>query len=173
MNHWKKSAFVSLCLVLAFGWGCGKKRPDGIPDLYPASVIVKNGGSPIEKVSIVLIKTNSSSSEGSWSANGMTDSSGVAKIKTSQGDWVGNGVPAGEYTVFMNKRPDFTSEPIPPELEGDEAGKLKLEAEQKKKLEALTNEIPASLNSPVTSKLKLTVASGGPSELTVDVSEHK
>ena len=173
MNHWKKLTFVLLCLSLVFGWGCGKKRPEGIPDLFPASVTVKNGSSPIERVSVVFIKSNSSTSEGSWSASGVTDAGGVAKMKTSQGDWVGDGVPAGEYAVFMNKRPDFTPEPIPPELEGDEAAKLKFEAEQKKKLEALTKEIPAVLNSPGTSKLSLTVASGTPAELTVDVSEYK
>ena len=174
MKHWKYLAFVCLSFALVFSWGCGKKKPDGIPDLYPATITVKNGSTPIANVSIVLIKKDSSSSGGSWSATGNTDSNGVAKIKTSQGDWVGNGAPAGEYTIFMNKRPgDFVPEPIPPELDGDEAAKLKFEAEQKKKLDALPKEIPVSLNSPVTSKLTLTVASGSPSELAVDVSEHQ
>ena len=174
MNHWKKLFFIVLCSSLAFSWGCGKKRPEGIPDLYPATVTVKNGSSPIANASIVLIKKDSSGPGASWSATGNTDAKGVAKIKTSQGDWVGNGAPAGDYTVFINKRPgDFVPEPTPPELDGDEAAKLRFTAEQQKKLDALPKEIPVSLNSPVTSPLVLTVASGSPAELTVDVSEHQ
>jgi hypothetical protein len=172
MYQHSKLIVVIGCLVMAlFLMGCGKGKPKDIPALHSATVTVKNGSSPISDARVVLVLSGNST--GSWSVAGSTDANGVAKLATSQGDWKGVGAPAGEYTVFINKAVQFTQESLPEELEGDERAKQAFFAEQQKKIEALPKIIPTSLTNAITSPLKITVAAGSPSELTVDVSEHK
>ena len=167
-----KLIVITGCLVLVLMvTGCGTGKPKDIPALHPASVTVKNGSSPIADAMVVLIFSGNST--GSWSVAGKTDANGIAKLSTTQGDWKGAGVPAGDYVVFVNKAAEFTQEPLPEELEGDERAKQAFFAEQQKKIDALPKLIPTSLTSAATSPLKITVAKGSPSELTVDISEHK
>ena len=171
MYQQNKRIVVIGCLVLMLTLtGCGKSKPKDIPALYPATVIVKNGATPISGARVVLIFSGNST--GSWSVSASTDTNGVAKLSTSQGDWKGAGVPAGDYVVFINKSADFTQEPLPEELEGDERAKQAFYAEQQKKIDSLPKIIPSSLTTAVTSPLRITVAAGTTAELTVDVSEH-
>lgn len=169
---YKKNLFFILCTVLVLG-GCGIKKPDGIPDLHPAKVVVTDGGTPIRGATVSFRPTGSGgSASGSWNTVALTDASGVAMIATSQGEWKADGVPAGEYRVVISKKSDYVSEPIPPEIEGDEQAKMAFYAEQKKKMEAAASEVPKSLGASE-SPLKITVSPGTPAELTVDVAQYK
>ena len=172
MFQQNKLIVVIGCLVLMLTLpGCGTGKPKDIPALHPATVIVKDGATPISDARVGLVFSGSST--GSWNIAGSTDASGVAKLSTMQGDWKGSGVPAGEYVVFVTKAPEIKFDPIPEEMENDERAKQAVLAERQKQIDALPKIIPSVLTIATTSPLKMTVAAGTKAELTVDVSEHK
>lgn len=168
MNSWK--SVFALGVSLIFVVGCGPKRPDGIPQLYPATVTVQNAGTPIDKVSVLLA---GGPPGGGWAANGVTDANGVAVITTSQGEWKGNGAPEGEYKVYIMKNPEIHQDPLPPDLADDSQALERREAEYRRLLAAAPRIIPEVLTSPVTSQLILTVGTSGKAELIIDVSEFE
>jgi hypothetical protein len=170
MNQWKSILLIGLCCLSLFV-GCGKKRPEGVPDLYPAKVTVTNAGTPIADANVFLVSQSGAS--GSWSANGATDAQGVAVINTSQGDWQAKGAPEGEYKIYITKLPDVKEDPVPEEIKNDSDALQKFEQEQMKKLQAAPKIIPEVLTQPAKSPLTLKVAAGSTAELKVDVSEHK
>ncbi|MDR1960564.1 MAG: hypothetical protein LBQ54_16255 [Planctomycetaceae bacterium] len=168
MNQWKRIVFLGLSLI--FLPGCGPSKPEGIPDLYPVKVTVKNGETPVTGAKVTLTTANA---QGSWSTFGETDALGDAVIQTLQGSWVNNGVPAGDYIVYIIKMPDFESTPMPDGLDNDPKAKEAFIAAEKKKLDTLVSEIPKSLSNAGTTPLKLTVTSDATAELTVDIAEYK
>jgi len=168
MYLWK-TVFV-LGVLMVFVVGCGPKRPAGIPPLYPAKVTVKNETSPIAGATVFLIYQGTTS--GSWAINGVTNSSGVATMTTSQGEWKSNGVPEGEYKVYITKRPDIKEDPMPEEIKGDSDAMHRFAGEQLRKLNEAPKIIPEILSNPAQSPLTLTVSTSGSSELVVDISEH-
>lgn len=170
MNHWKIASFIGFALFCTIG--CGKSGPPGLPALFSAKVVVKNGETPIANAVIGLTPIGGSGTSGSWNLSGVTGKDGVAAISISQGDWSSQGVPEGEYKVSVTKAPAYTPEALPEKLEGDEAGKMAFYAEQKKKMEAAPKEVPASLGTEKT-PLTMKVVSGTPAELVVNVAEHK
>ncbi len=169
MNLWKYAFLLGICALLTTG--CGTKKPAGIPPLYPATVTVKNGTSPIADASVFLVSQGNA--PGSWAVNGSTDANGVAVINTSQGDWKSKGAPEGEYKIYITKVPDVKLDSPPEAIVNDSDALQKFEAEQMKKLKAAPKVIPDKLTNPAQSPLKITVVSGTPAELTVDLSEHK
>jgi len=168
MNLWKSIFVFGVCTF--FVVGCGQKRPDGIPKLYPATVTVKNGASPIADASVFLVHQGGTS--GSWAANGVTNTNGSAIINTSQGGWKSKGAPEGEYKIFITKRPDVVEDPIPEEIMDDSDARQRFSAEQARKLENAPKIIPEKLTNPAQSPLTITVGTSGTAELMVDVSEH-
>ena len=168
MNLWK---LLALGLCVLFTVGCGTKKPDGIPPLYPAKVTVNNGASPIAEASVFLVLQEGTSS--GWAANGVTDVNGVAVINTSQGDWKSKGAPAGEYKIYITRRPDVKEDPMPDEIKNDSDAMERFAAEQWKKIQNAPKLIPEKLTNPAQSPLKLTVSTSGTAELTVDISEHQ
>lgn len=171
MNSWKSVFAVTLGVYAVLVTGCGSQRPEGIPELFPAKVTVKEGASPIADASVFLVLQGGDS--GSWAANGVTDTNGVAVINTSQGAWKSKGAPAGDYKIFITKRPDIEEDPVPDEIREDSDAMQRFSAEQLRKLQAAPKIIPDILADPSKSPLKMSVAKGGTAELTVDVSEHK
>ncbi len=151
--------------------GCGLKKPEGIPALHPAKVIVKNAGAPIANVNVFFAQQGGTT--GNWSTTGKTDSGGVAEIQTSQGEWKSPGVPEGKYKIYLTKIPEAAPEPPPEDIANNSDALDAYYREQNKKLEAMPKEIPVGLTNPAKSPLALTVGSGNPAELTVDVSEYK
>jgi len=166
---------ITIALLMIIGSfliaGCGPKRPDGIPAIYPAKVTVKNGASPIAGANVFLVYQGTAS--GSWSVNGVTDASGVAEITTSQGDWKSKGAPEGEYKIYITKRPDVQEDPMPEEIKNDSDAMERFAAEQQRKLAAAPKVIPDTLANPATSPLTISVSTSGTAELTVDISEHQ
>ena len=167
MNSWKSVFALGVCLFVFSG--CGSKKPDGIPQLFPTEITVKNGSTSIANATVLLVGGPS----GSWSVSGYTDASGVAVITTSQGDWQSNGAPEGEYKVYITKRPDVQQEPLAAELQNDSEAIEKHAAEYAKLAAAAPKIIPEKLTNPAKTPLKLTVGSNGVAELTVDVSEYQ
>jgi hypothetical protein len=169
MKYLKYIFLSGLCLSLVAG--CGTGKPDSIPDLFPATVTIKKGTVAVADATVIFTSTGNNS--GSWSVSGTTDSNGIAKMNTTLGSWSGHGVPSGEYKIFINKAPVFTSVPMPTGIDGDEAAKQAYEQEQAKKKASFAKEIPSILTLASSTPLKLAVTSGSSAELTVDVSEYE
>lgn len=151
--------------------GCGQKKPDGVPTLYPAKITLTNGGSPIADANVFLVFQGGTS--GSWAVNGKTNAGGIAEVNTSLGDWKSKGAPEGEYKVYFTKIPVIEEVPLPPELQNDSDAIEKHASEQLKRLRDAPQVIPESLNNPAKTPLVLSVKKEGTAELAVDVSEHK
>jgi len=166
-----RNAILIMVISTFFVAGCGPKRPDGIPPLYPATVTVTNGATPIADATVFLVYQGGTS--GSWAVNGVTNTSGVAEITTSQGEWRAKGAPEGEYKIYIMKRPDVEEEPIPDAIRGDSDAMERFAAEQLRRLNAAPRIIPESLTNPATSPLTLTVGTSGAAALNVDISEHQ
>jgi len=107
---------VFLALLLAATLtGCGKQRPDWLPELYPMTIIIIQDGKPLEGASVQLIPSDS----GRFAVSGTTDIAGQAVLKTS-GQY--SGVPAGQYKVVVTKteiekigpppKDEYSSQPI-------------------------------------------------------------
>ena len=156
-------------LILAFGAiacvGCGGGKPAGIPALCPATVKVVNGSAPVVGANVFLVPTSVS---GSWSVSGVTDSTGTATIKTSQGDWSGTGAPADEYKIYITKLAQIEEPEMPSDMENNKNAEAEDYAERLKRLEAASKEIPKVLNDASTSGLSISVTSSGGEE-TIDV----
>jgi len=69
-----------------------------MPDLYPCSITIKQGGAPLVGA-VVSLRQKQGESIG-WNTEGITDSRGVAHIATGI-DF--KGAPAGEYSVVVSK----------------------------------------------------------------------
>ena len=90
------SLYVALSLVVLSGCG-GKKKPDGLPTLYPCEIKVIQDGAPLAGAVVNLISADGSIK---WVVGGGTNDSGVAKLFT-HGDFPG--APAGNYKVTITK----------------------------------------------------------------------
>ena len=91
-------------------------------------------------------------------------------IKTSQGDWSGDGAPEGEYKIYLTKFAKIEEPEMPANMDEDEEAKAAYYAEREKRLKEAGNEIPAKMNQAETSGLKISVGSG-PNEMTIDVAQ--
>lgn len=168
MKYGKTLLILAACLVFCIG--CGKGKPEGMPDLYPVSITITKGATPVADANVFLVPASSS---GSWSVNGITDANGVATIKTSQGDWKQPGAPEGEFNIYITKLAKIEEPEKPADMETNEAAKSEYFAERLKRLEAANKEIPKALTSASTSGLKITVASGSETNETFDLSQYE
>jgi len=79
-----------------FFQGCSAElRPEGLPELHPATLIFTQEGKPLEGATIML-----SSPDVGWVVGGVTDANGRAVLHTHQKF---RGAPAGEYKVSVEK----------------------------------------------------------------------
>lgn len=152
--------------------GCGPKKPDGVPSLFPTTVTIVKSGTPVANANVIFVAGEGTAS-GSWSVSGITDATGVAKIETSQGDWKAPGAPEGEYKFYITKLAQIEEPEQPADIETNEEAKKNYFAERLKRLEEASKEIPKSLTSTDTSDLSITVASGTGGAETVDVDQYK
>lgn len=102
-----KYCYFVFCSALVFisTLGCGEKLPPGIPRLTPCAITVTMDGKPMPEARVFL-RTANENAQSDWSGAGITDSSGVAHLKTN-GQY--KGVPAGKYKVCI-RRIDVTQE---------------------------------------------------------------
>lgn len=98
MNVLRKTLLLALVVgVVAPIAGCGKKKPDGLPDLQPTTVTITVDGKGLANANVTFQPVDSKAN--SWVPAGITDSAGKAEIKTS-----GNfkGAPEGAYKVVVS-----------------------------------------------------------------------
>ena len=89
--------FVALLAAAAsFSIGCNKQTlPEGMPELYPLTINVTQGGEPAEDVLLTFYADSLA-----WGVGATSDAMGKAVIMT-QGQY--KGAPAGDYTVIASK----------------------------------------------------------------------
>ena len=168
MRSFKLFALMTLTLVLCVG--CGPQKPAGVPKLSPAKITVVKGSTPVKNANVFLVPDGAAS--GSWSVVGKTDETGVAVVKTTQGNWEGSGAPEGSYKIYLTKFAEIEEPDMPEDMDADEEAKKAFYEERAKRLAAAGNEIPPQMNAPETSGLAVTVG-GGAAELTIDLDASK
>lgn len=164
----KFAAAAILLTITAFLAGCGPRRPDFLPDTFPTTVTVVDGGSPVEGVTVTLFRAEALPNV---TVYGVTDSSGATKIASMAGGNNFDGAPAGEYTVICNKK---ITEAIPNEIlvtPGDSPAEIKKKGEAMKAFKDEHRVVPEILEKQATSPIQLTVGDKG--ELKIDLAEHK
>ncbi|MGL4594789.1 MAG: carboxypeptidase-like regulatory domain-containing protein [Thermoguttaceae bacterium] len=83
---------IIVCCVIA---GCKRSnRPDGLPPLYPCSVVIKQDDKPLPGATVLFI--NQENDE--WTVSGTTNTTGTADIST-QGQFPG--APLGVYKIIV------------------------------------------------------------------------
>lgn len=148
--------------------GCGKRAPEGFPEVQPFKVKVVDGSKGIAGVQVTF-----SSPQAAGAIAGTTDSSGLATMKTTLKNYTASGVPTGEYRVCCLKDPVVDHWKT-----DDEMMKMSIPdreayfAEWQAKCDALPREVPKELGSYDHSPASTTVAAGG-GELTIDVAAYK
>lgn len=77
---------------------CKKEaRPEGLPELYPFSIKLVQGGAPLEGANVTLQSDDPALMR--WPCGGNTDAEGIAKLNTFGFD----GAPAGKFKVLVFK----------------------------------------------------------------------
>ncbi|EMI17963.1 hypothetical protein RMSM_05108 [Rhodopirellula maiorica SM1] len=87
--------------------GCGESRPDGMPELYPATVTITQAGNPLSDATVTLYPNDSALRR--WTVGGRTDATGTATLTTHTKY---DGAPAGSFKVMVNKT-ETEGDPIP------------------------------------------------------------
>ena len=161
------------CLICLSGCG-GEKAPSGFPKVYPMTVTVTDGTTPLPDVQLMFYLVGGTGATGS---SGSTNASGVAKISTFQATYSKVGVPAGEYVVTVEDIIRISSS-VPPEekIKMSLAELGKLEEERKKKLAEFVKKVPEVLckqgKVADRSPIRFT-ATEGKNELKIDIAEYK
>ncbi|MDR1960352.1 MAG: hypothetical protein LBQ54_15175 [Planctomycetaceae bacterium] len=126
----KMGCVLTGLLILGFASCGGEKRPEGMPDLYPAKVTIVQEGKPLEGGVVTLV--NNDSSQSKWIVGGRTDAAGICHL-TTQGKF--KGVPAGKYKVLVTKSEKTESEtakqPVPADSKAADEYYAKIRKEEK------------------------------------------
>ena len=162
-----------LCLCLGCLAGCGPRFPKDFPKVYPMTVTVTDGDTPLSQVQLMFYRV----SGGGCAVSGSTDANGVAKITTSQGAYAKVGIPAGEYVVtvddIISVDLGLTPEQVANMTFADEARwgreEARLRAEYKRKVPPALSQLG---NIEDRSPLRYTVTEGK-NEWTIDVAPYK
>ncbi|MDR1268585.1 MAG: hypothetical protein LBK82_03575 [Planctomycetaceae bacterium] len=159
-----------LLTIVLFLSGCGGVPvPKNFPVTSSCQIKITNGTSPLVGVVVNLFPD---APFPNIVVEGTTNSSGIALMRTKQGDYSKEGVPNGEYKIRLVEVIDTG---LPP-LSLDEQMKLtspQLETRQKE-IDSKTDSlriIPKKLASITTTPLKRTVS--GETSLEIDVSTYK
>ena len=98
MNFLKKTLLLALVVgLVAPIAGCGKKKPDGLPDLQPTTVSMTVDGKGLANANVTFQPVDPKANP--WVPAGITDASGKAEIKTS-GQF--KGAPTGDYKIVVS-----------------------------------------------------------------------
>jgi len=169
------------CCCLVFSSGCGERLPAGFPKVYPITVIVKDGETPLPNIQVSFIPkqpTENSPGVSTAFAAGATKENGVAPITTVQGPYAKKGIAEGDYIVTVE---DIIS--IPSDISPEEKLKMSLEEsrklaqEEERKRAEFQRKIPTLLSTwsgieAESSPLRFT-ASKGKNELVIDIAQYK
>jgi hypothetical protein len=153
--------FSGLFLGIA---GCGK--PANMPKLVPCQITVTDGGTPVAGARVSMADESSNES---WAINGITDSSGVAKMSTTYINYTASGVPLGTFKVAVDKDPPN----LPPQNVTDGMTEQQADAAMKKWEEEVDKLriIPKNLIFVSTTPITLEVKEKCNSE--IDIADYK
>ena len=147
--------YLTLMLALCLLSGCQeKKRPDGLPELFPCVITITQGGQPLNGARVFLV---SESGNSEWTVSGNTDASGKAKISTHANY---AGAPAGTFKVLVSKTemsPSQFTEPAnnaSPEERAEYANSISTEKRIKYKL------VKPEFDDVKTTPLSITITKG-------------
>ena len=170
--------FLNLLIVtglLGTVWfsGCAKSLPKDFPKVYPITVTVTDGATPLADVKVSFLFLG----QGSFAVSAVTNASGIATPMTAVGAHTATGIPAGEYVVTLQDLEKIDLGVSPEEIakmSRSEQGEL--EKKRQELLKALVKKVPKVLcqTGKVTdrSPLRYTVIEGK-NELPIDVAEYK
>lgn len=155
---------MSGCL-LVLTTGCSDPRPEGLPELHPATITVMQDGAPLSGAAVTLVPQDPALTR--WPAGGTTNDSGVVDLYTHS---TFPGAPAGTFKVTVSKT---TTEGDPkPTHPGPNATHEQLSAYDRA-MKTGTFEtfqvVAAEHRMPSTTQLSIEVTAGGPNEFTLDV----
>jgi len=174
MKHFILSV-LCCCLCCLFGCG-GEKLPPDFPKVYPMTIAVKDGATPLSKVQIMFYPA-ATGAGAAFASSGSTDENGVAIITTSQGGFSKAGIPAGEFVVTLEDMIDMNMGKSSEEMSNMSTAELnKMSQEQLKMLATYKRKVPEVLCKAGAvanrSPIRFT-ASEGKNELTIDVAEYQ
>ena len=102
MKQLKTAIYFALAVGLLLPLtGCGKKKPDGLPDLNQTTLTIIVDGKGLEGANVTLQPADSQGNK--WVPSGTTDSSGKVEMKTSGF----KGAPAGSYKVVVSAKEEI------------------------------------------------------------------
>lgn len=157
MKHYR-IAFILVILTFVTCVSCAKvQKPDGMPDLYPCTITLTQGGEPLEGASILCQSDDSKLIR--WAITGLTDANGVAKIFT-MGKF--EGAPLGTYAVVVTKEETEGAESAPADIGDMTSGGPRGTVFSLVSLELTTKE---------TTPLKMTVEAKGDNQFNFDCGE--
>ncbi|MDR3110402.1 MAG: hypothetical protein LBU65_12090 [Planctomycetaceae bacterium] len=90
--------FAGFCVLIIGFVGCGKKLPDGMPTLYPCTLVILQEGKPVDDVLVRLYPEDKSLT--SWTVGGISQKNGETVLMTL-GEY--KGAPAGKYKITAVK----------------------------------------------------------------------
>ncbi|MDO5552206.1 MAG: hypothetical protein Q4G68_00465 [Planctomycetia bacterium] len=164
-----------LSMFFAGALGCNKEQvPEGFPALAPCTITVTRAGTPQEGITVTLAPPQGNSP---LAVAGKTNSQGVAKLNTIQGNYMQAGVPQGTYKVLVRKDIPFESKELSrEEMKAMSAQELtafeKEQEEARVQYEAERAKIvPPILSQPSSTPLTLDVNASGTS-MTIDLSDY-
>ena len=156
--------------------GCGQKAPPGFPAIYPMTVTITEGATPLPNVRITFRQANDGSGA-PYVSSGMTNAGGVATIGTIQGSYAKKGIPEGEFFVTLEEIIEGDSGLTPVEFARlTDAEKGRVLTEINKKQAEVPRKIPEVLCKVSANKsahpLRYT-AKKGKNALSIDVAQYK
>lgn len=91
---------VLLFLIAVVSIGCGPKRPEGLPDLYPTEITINCNGAPLAGAYVTVMNAEAPIS---FAIGGKTNEMGVAamQVQIAEGDFMG--APEGNLSVLVSK----------------------------------------------------------------------
>ena len=149
-------AMLTICTsTIILTVGCDSGRPTRLPKTYACTIVVKNADKPIDSAVVTLVPSNHG---GDWASGGITDASGIAQMKTTCASYQEKGVPEGEYTIIIARRPDIEGDKTQEEIDampGQERDAYFADLENKRS--KLPPVVPPEWGNSAKTPLKITV----------------
>jgi hypothetical protein len=158
--------FITFFITISGLTGCG--RPADLPKLYPCQITVTDGGSPVAEARVSMADESSGKS---WSIHGITNSAGIAEMRTTYTNYTASGVPQGNFKVALDKEPPN----LPPHGVTDSMNEQEADAVMKKweedvdKLRIIPKNLIFVSSTPITLEIK--EGTGG--NLKIDINEYR
>ena len=165
-----KKYFLLLWVVcLVFSFGCGSKKPAGMPKVYPVKLTVMDGDTPLADATVILVSDNPVDNV---VVGGTSNASGVVDLRTSFASYSEKGAPLGSYKITVQKDQPIVETKTQEEIRQMGPGEL---AEHGRKLLAERNAkpklVPAIVTRSATTPLKIEVVEKG-TDHTIDLSSY-